>query len=327
MTVKSRLLELLETHKGETISGELMAKELNCTRTAVWKAIHSLREEGYDIEAGPNRGYMLAATSNHLSVEGIRPFLAYPDVYIRVYKETVSTNQNAKEAAVSGLAGHGSFMLADCQTGGRGRMGRSFYSPEGTGLYLSVILQPSGTLEESLMLTTAAATAVYKAVRKICGIELDIKWVNDLYYRGKKVCGILTEAITDFESGNIEYAVVGIGLNICKAENGFPEEIRQVAGALFENVKEAAAVNRNRLAAEVVNVLLEEVRDLKVSPEYVEHNLVPGKKIRIMDGNSSRYAKALDISPDGRLRVEEMDGGVSLLSYGKISICPEERET
>lgn len=326
MTVKSRLLELLEQHKGETVSGEAVAREMNCTRAAVWKAIRSLREEGYDIEAGPNRGYMLAVTSNHLSVEAIRPFLVDPEVYIRVYKETVSTNQNAKEAVVSGIAGHGSFVISDSQTGGRGRRGRSFYSPEGTGMYLSVILQPSGTLGESLVLTTAAATAVYKAVRKICGIELDIKWVNDLYYHGKKVCGILTEAITDFESGNIEYAVVGIGLNICKAGEGFPEELRHVAGALYENPEEASAADRNHLAAEVVNCLLEEVRDLKVSPEYVERNMVPGKQIRIADGECSRSALALSICPDGRLKVREADGSISVLSYGEISICLEERD-
>lgn len=326
MTVKSRLLEFLEQHKGETISGERMAGELNCTRAAVWKAIRSLREEGYDIEAGPNRGYMLAATSNHLSVEAIRPFLACPDVYIQVYKETVSTNQNAKEAAVSGLAGHGSFVIADSQTGGRGRRGRSFYSPEGTGMYLSVILEPQGTLSESLVLTTAAATAVYKAVRRICGIELDIKWVNDLFYKGKKICGILTEAITDFESGNIEYAVVGIGVNIFMTEDGFPDELRQVAGALYGSREDAAAVDRNRLAAEVVNCLLEEVRDLKVSREYVEHNLVLGRRIRIVDGDRTRFARALSICPDGRLKVQEEDGTYSVLSYGEISICVEEGE-
>lgn len=324
MTVKSRLLELLEQHKGEILSGEALAGELQCTRAAVWKAVKSLREEGYAIEAGQNKGYMLRKDSNRLSVEGIRLYLKHPEVYLKLYEEAGSTNQLAKQAAVSGEAVHGSFVIARQQTAGRGRRGRSFYSPEGAGLYLSIILEPKEeTLQESLLLTTAAATAVYKAVWKVCGISLDIKWVNDLYYQGKKVCGILTEAITDFESGNIEYAVVGIGLNIYPAQEGYPEELRGIAGALFLDEAEASGTDRNYLVAEIVNFLLEETEDLKLSREYVEHNLVPGREIRIMDDTRSRCAKALDICPDGRLRVLEKDGSVSILSFGEVSIIVE----
>lgn len=324
MTVKSRLLELLERHKGETLSGEALAGELQCTRAAIWKAVKSLREEGYSIDAGPNKGYMLRMDNNRLSVEGIRLYLKQPKVYMKLYKEAGSTNQLAKQAAVSGEAGHGSFVIAQQQTAGRGRRGRSFYSPEGAGLYLSVILEPKEeTLQESLLLTTAAATAVYKAVEKVCGISLDIKWVNDLFYQGKKVCGILTEAITDFESGNIEFAVVGIGLNLYRAEEGFPQELQGIAGALYPDEESASGTNRNYLAAEIVNCLMEETEDLKLSREYVEHNLVPGKEIQIIDGNRSRRVKALEISQDGRLRVQEEDGSTSMLSFGEISIVME----
>ena len=257
MTVKSRLLELLEQHKGETLSGEALAGELQCTRAAVWKAVKALREEGYAIEAGTNRGYMLSRDSNRLSVEGIRLYLNQPDVYLKLYREAGSTNQLAKQAAVSGEAGHGSFVIAQQQTAGRGRRGRSFYSPEDAGLYLSVVLEPKGeTLQESLLLTTAAAVAVYKAVQKVCGISLDIKWVNDLYFHGRKVCGILTEAITDFESGNIEYAIVGIGLNLYCAAVGYPEELQGIAGALYPDETSASGIDRNLLTAEIVNFLL-----------------------------------------------------------------------
>jgi BirA family biotin operon repressor/biotin-[acetyl-CoA-carboxylase] ligase len=315
------LLELLEQKKGQTISGEAIARELQCTRAAVWKAVKSLREAGYDIQAGPNKGYMLSVNSNHLSAEGLRLFLQHPDVYLQVYKETGSTNQNAKEAAVGGLAGHGSFVIAEGQTAGRGRRGRTFFSPEGSGMYLSVILQPEGTLQESLLLTTAAATAVYKAVLRVCGISLDIKWVNDLYYRGRKVCGILTEAITDFESGEIQYAVVGIGLNLCKQDGGFPEELQEIAGVLYEDTASAASLNRNQLAAEIVNCLLEEAKNRTLSPEYIEHNIVPGKQIRITNGQQSRQALALSICPDGRLEVREEDGSISRLTFGEVSVC------
>ena len=226
MTVKSKLLGILEQQKGETLSGEKLAEELHCTRAAIWKAVKALREEGYTIEAGQNKGYMLVKDSHRLSVEAIRPFLVSPEVYLKVYQETDSTNRAAKEAAVTGTAGHGGCVVAGKQTAGRGRRGRSFYSPEEAGLYLSVILKPQGSLRESLLLTAEAAVAVYKAVLRVTGISLDIKWVNDLYYHDRKVCGILTEAVTDFESGEIDFAVVGIGLNLYEAAEGYPSELR-----------------------------------------------------------------------------------------------------
>lgn len=321
MTVKSRLLELLEQHKGETLSGERLAEALSCTRAAIWKAVKSLREEGYTIEAGPNKGYMLARDSNRLSAEGIRLYLKQQPELVKIYDKVVSTNQTAKQMAVRGEAGHGSIVLALEQTGGRGRRGRSFYSPREAGLYLSVVLEPKGTMQESLLITTAAAAAVYKAVYKVCGISLDIKWVNDLFKEKKKVCGILTEAVTDFESGNIEFAIVGIGLNLYQETEKLPPELSGVAGFLYASAEEARNTDRNLLAAEIVNALLEETHDLKLSREYVEHNMVPGRRILITDGNQTRYAEAAAICPDGRLLVKEQDGTESRLSYGEVTVC------
>lgn len=323
ISVKSRLLELLEQNRGITISGEQMARELDCTRAAVWKAVKTLQQEGYEIEAGPNKGYMLSEDNNILAEEGIRPLLRQPEVYLKLYQEIDSTNRAAKQAAIAGEAGHGSVILACGQSCGRGRRGRSFYSPSQAGLYLSVILQPKGNLRESLLLTTEAAVAVYKAVRKITGIELDIKWVNDLYYKGKKVCGILTEAITDFESGEIQYAVVGIGLNLYEEEGGYPPELRGIAGGLYRNQREAEGVNRNRLAAEIVNCLLDETRELKLLPEYLDRNMIPGHRIQILDGQQSRSAYAVAICQDGRLKVREEDGSETLLAYGEVSVIVE----
>ena len=323
MTVKSSLLEMLEQHKGEVLSGENIAGELGCTRAAVWKAVKSLREEGYCIEAGPNKGYMLSKHTNRLSQEGIRPFLDDAQVYIEVYEEVDSTNQAAKRAAIAGKAGHGAFVLARKQTAGRGRRGRGFYSPMDAGMYISVILKPQGTLKDSLLITTAAATAVYRAVKQVCGICLDIKWVNDLFYHGKKVCGILTEAVTDFESGNIEFIVVGIGLNIYQDEKQLPEELKGIAGALYENKEAARTLDRNRLAAEIVNELRKENTDLKLSTEYVERNIIPGKTVTITDNHMSREAFALEICEDGRLKVREKDGRENILSFGEVSVSFE----
>ena len=307
MTVKSRLLELLEQHKGETLSGEDIGRELSCTRAAVWKAVNSLRQEGYPIEAGPNKGYMLARESNLISAEGIRLFLEDPQVEIKIFDAISSTNLEARQLAVSGMAGHGSFVVAMEQTAGRGRRGREFYSPK-------------GTLEGSLLITTAAATAVYKAVKEVCGVKLGIKWVNDLYKDNRKVCGILTEAVTDFESGNIEFAIVGIGLNLYVEQEQFPKELQEIAGGIYEDEQSSRTADRNRLAAQIVNYLLEETRELKLSEEYVEHNIVPGNEITITDNKSSRSARALAICPDGKLLVQETDGTQSKLAFGEISI-------
>lgn len=320
MTVKSRLLELLEQHKGEILSGEDIGRELSCTRAAVWKAVNSLRQEGYPIEAGPNKGYMLARESNLISAEGIRLYLEVPEVEIQIFDEISSTNLEARQLAVSGQAGHGSFVVALEQTAGRGRRGREFYSPKGSGIYLSIILEPQGTLEGSLLITTAAATAVYKAVKEVCGVDLGIKWVNDLYKGDRKVCGILTEAVTDFESGNIEFAIVGIGLNLYVDESVFPEELLDVAGGIYETQQLANQADKNRLVAQIVNYLLAETQKLKLSEEYVKHNIVPGKDITIIDNENVRSARALSICPDGRLLVQEINGDQKKLLFGEISI-------
>nr|WP_294677215.1 biotin--[acetyl-CoA-carboxylase] ligase [uncultured Blautia sp.] len=320
MTVKSKMLELLEQHENELISGEAAASELNCTRAAIWKAVKSLRDEGYTIEAGPNRGYVLRSSGSRLSEEGIRLYLKNPDVSVKIARELESTNRSAREAAFAGEAENGAVILARRQTGGRGRRGRSFYSPENSGLYLSVVLRPDRTLTEGILITTAAATAVYRAVRKVCGIDLAIKWVNDLYLDNRKVCGILTEAVTDFESGNIEFAIVGIGLNLYRPEEGFPEDLEESAGALYDSREKAAGVNCSLLVAEIVNELLMETESPTLSREYVENNMIPGKEIMITDGDRTRPAMALKINPDGRLLVKEQDGTENLLSYGEVSV-------
>ena len=300
MTVKSSLLEMLEKNKGEVLSGESIAGELGCTRAAVWKAVKSLREEGYHIEAGPNKGYMLAKDTNRLSQEGIRLFLDDPKVKIDIYDELESTNQTAKKEAMMGEAGHGAFVIARSQTAGRGRRGREFYSPADTGLYMSVILKPQGTIHDSLLITTAAAVAVYRAVAQICGI--------------------LTEAVTDFESGNIEFVVVGMGLNLYLDQENLPAELRNIAGALYETKEDAEQTDRNKLTAMIVNELRKETADLKLSPDYVTHNMIPGHQITITDGNSSRQAFALEICRDGRLKVREEDGQETILSFGEVSV-------
>ena len=214
MKVKEQILKILNENRNRPVSGEEMAGLCGCTRAAVWKAVESLRQDGYRIEAAGRQGYIFRRDTSKVTVEGLRLHLAHPNVMVRVEEETDSTNLLAKKAAISEQAPHGSVFCAGAQSAGRGRKGRSFYSPPDCGLYFSVVIRPEGSLLENLRITAAAAAAVFRAVREECGICLGIKWVNDLFLNGRKVCGILTEAGTDFESQSLEYVVVGIGLNL-----------------------------------------------------------------------------------------------------------------
>lgn len=317
MSTKSRLLELLEQEKGSYLSGEMLAEKLQVSRTAVWKAIQSLRQEGYEIQAVTNKGYALDKASDLLSSEAIRCGLEHPEVTVQVFRDIPSTSQAMKQMALDGCLPHGSVVAANEQTRGKGRRGRKFYSPKDSGLYLSVLLYPEKTVKESLELTAEAAVAVCRAVEKCCKISLGIKWVNDLYLEEKKVCGILTEAVTDFETGDIEFAVIGIGLNLKLPKGGFPEEIREKAGAVLTGEE---VVDRNRLAATIVNELLKETEKKGIPQEYIRRNLVPGRTICIVQENCRRVVKAKEILPDGRLRICNEQGEEELLSGADVSL-------
>ena len=317
MSTKSELLKLLESNKGTYLSGEEMAGRLGCSRTAVWKAMKSLRDDGYKIKAVNNKGYVLDTDSDILSKEAIRLYLKNKEVFIEVKKEIESTNQYLKKQGIEENLPAGSFVLAEMQKAGKGRRGRSFFSPEKTGLYMSVLLRPRRTAQESLNITAAAAVAVCNAVEKICGVTLGIKWVNDLYLKEKKVCGILTEAVTDFETGDIEFAVVGIGLNLYFPDGGFPEEIAQTAGAILEP---GGYLDRNILAAEIVNHLLEESEKEGIPAEYIKRNLVPGRTVRVSYGSEERIVLAKEILPDGRLLIENQQREEEILICGDVSL-------
>ena len=227
MSTKEKLLELLEENREEYLSGEELAGTLAVSRAAVWKAVKSLQQEGYPIDAVTNRGYRLSRGGDRLSAPGIRKYLkgACRELPITVVEETQSTNTALRALAEAG-APEGTVYIAQSQTGGRGRMGRSFFSPAGTGLYLSLLLRPT-TWEpaRAAQLTAAAAAAMCEAIREVTGKEPGIKWVNDLLLDGKKVCGILTEASFSMESGVLEYAVLGLGVNVYPPEGGFPKEL------------------------------------------------------------------------------------------------------
>lgn len=242
---------------------------------------------------------------------------------IEVRKTVGSTNTVVKELAEQG-APEGTVLIADRQTAGKGRLGRSFHSPSGTGLYMSVLLRPGFSAEDALSITTAAAVAVAAAVEKATGETAKIKWVNDVYLRGRKVCGILTEAAANLSSGGLRYAVLGIGVNVLEPEGGFPKEISNVAGALFAKAPKTDV--RAALAAEILNSFWEFYEALPLRSflsEYKRRSLLTGMEITFTRGNEQSRGTVLGIDDEARLLVELDNGGKEAFSAGEVQIDKE----
>lgn len=338
MSIKEQVLLLLENQRGSFFSGQEIADKLSVTRASVWKAVKALQKEGYAIEAVNNKGYTLKKAPDVLSAVYIEQELqnAGVDLKVQVEKKVDSTNNVLKQYIADGETGN-MVLLAEEQSAGRGRRGRSFYSPEGTGLYMSLLLHPDATPEEGTMLTTLAAVAAAKAIEKVANEVVQIKWVNDVWMRGKKISGILTEGSASLEEGKLEYVIVGIGINIYEPKEGFPEEIKDVAGAVFTSHIPRENL-RNRLAAEFIINFMEYFRAFPARnylEEYRERCFVIGKRVRIITPGAApaeavkeaetgrEYAQVLGIDDACHLKVQYDDGEVEFLSSGEISIKME----
>lgn len=320
MDTKQRLLNLLDFHKGEYVSGQQLGEELAVSRAAIWKAIKALRAEGYLIDAVKNKGYCLSAQTDVISAIGVRKYLQpeYQSLGIAVFPTLVSTNNTARENAIAG-ASEG-VVLALCQTGGKGRKGRSFFSPEGSGIYMSLLLRPHHySADKAASLTTMAAVAVCDAIESVCGKTAKIKWVNDVFVDGKKACGILTEAAMSIETGALDYAIVGIGINVTPPSEGFPDELKSIAGAVLLSPQ---SDGKNRLAAEVINRFMNYYlsKNQGYVSSYISKSFILGKQITVIGYDSERTATALDIDSECRLIVRYDSGETAVLSSGEISI-------
>ena len=328
MSTKEKVLQFLEQHKGESISGQDLADQLEVSRTSVWKAINGLKKEGYQIEATTNKGYQLSVETDLLSEAAIVPMLseALKDHRIIAHKTIDSTNLEAKrivneEATFEGV------ILSEEQTKGRGRLGRVFYSPSESGLYMSLVLKPVADLDNATLITTAAAVAVCQAIETLTGKNPQIKWVNDIFLDGRKVCGILTEGIMDMESRTIGTIILGIGLNFRAPETDFPDEIQSIAGTLFDSKN--ALVTRNQMAAEILNrfyVLYPDLASRSYLDEYRKRCFVLGEQVTFPQGSETIEAKAIAIDDDGGLVVALPSGETKTLTYGEISIKIKKRE-
>lgn len=324
MSIKDSVLQALTENKGSFISGEELSKNMEVSRTAVWKAIKTLREEGYPIEAVTNRGYKLAPDKWLITEDTLK--LALPAKYknnrLYIYDTLDSTNIRAKQLALEN-APHGTVVIARQQTAGRGRLGRSFFSPR-EGIYISIIVRPDFDLTKSVLVTSAASVAVAESIESICGMDAKIKWVNDIYADNKKVCGILTEGITDFETGQIESLVIGIGVNTTIKD--FPEDLLDIAGAVEGDY------SKSSLAASIISRtldLMDTIEDRSFISTYREKSLVIGKSVKVFKGVykslpeeelEARPARVLDIDENGCLVVLYPDGTRESLTSGEITV-------
>ncbi|MCL2036064.1 MAG: biotin--[acetyl-CoA-carboxylase] ligase [Oscillospiraceae bacterium] len=328
---KNLVLQFLEEKRGESVSGGVISRTLGISRNAVWKAVKQLQKAGYKIEGVSNRGYSLCENSDVLSAAGIVSHLR--ELFgkemshkLEVHSVIESTGKAAKEKAIDG-AEHGTVILADKITKAKGRYNRKFFTLAGHGVYMSIILRPSqweefDSFDVPTLVTAHAAVSVCRAIESTTGKSPQIKWVNDVFLDGKKICGILTEAVTDFESGNMQWIIVGIGINFITPEDGFPDEIKNTAGAVFDRIEGTEPTcSRNRLAAEVINHVLEPDDDSQtLLQEYRRRLMMLGKRVVVSGLKKPFEAVAVDIDETGRLTVRKDDGETLSLSSGEVSL-------
>ena len=336
MSTKEQVLELLKNSGSAFLSGQEIADRLYVTRAAVWKAIKALQNQGMEIEAVTNKGYRLKVDSfipneaeireclsQHPLSDKLIP-LAGPD-FILSFDTLESTNLYAREYALEHPCMEG-VIVAGSQTAGRGRRGRAFYSPENTGIYMSLLLFPKRSFDELSGLTCMTAVAICKAIKEVTGLEVEIKWVNDIFYKGKKVAGILTEAITSLEDGGLSYLIVGIGINLYEPYEGFPTELKKIAGGLLKGsiTKEM----KTRLISEIIvqfNLLYNYPQEFPYVSDYKNRSMLVGNYVKIMTYDARtipgrEYALVTGIDDKCHLMIKYEDGTEDTLQSGEVSV-------
>ena len=319
--MKEEILRLLRSADGY-ISGQELCNRFGVSRTAVWKAINQLKEAGYEIEAQQNKGYRLMAAPDLMTEAEIKSLMHTEWVAKEVlYFDTIdSTNTKAQELAEKGYPS-GTLVVADKQESGKGRRGRSWVSPSGTGIFMTLMIKPDINPNNASMLTLVAALAVAKAITSVTGEEALIKWPNDIVVNSKKVCGILTEMNAQFDY--INHIVVGIGINV--HNESFPEEISQMASSLMIEAG-GKRFNRAQIIAETMSYFEQyydtflKTQDLSaLVREYDELLVNRNKSVRVLDPKEPFDGKAMGITPKGELIVDTWESR-KLVSSGEVSV-------
>lgn len=319
--MKEKILKMLSEADGY-VSGQRLCEELKVSRTAVWKYINRLKEEGYVIEAVTNKGYCLKERPDVIHAEEIKSRLKtrYWGQETLFFEEVDSTNNAAKKMAEEG-APHGRLVIAEIQNAGKGRRGRSWSSPKGTGIWMTFILRPQINPPAASMLTLVAAMAVRKAIYTETGLETVIKWPNDIVANGKKICGILTEMSAEPEW--INYVVIGIGINA--NTEVFPDDISSVASSLF--IETGKKVNRSCLVAafgnafeDYYNRFMEKGNLELLTEEYNSCLANYNNQVRILDSVGEYVGISKGINRLGELLVTDSEGGERVVRSGEVSV-------
>ncbi|MCI9447712.1 MAG: biotin--[acetyl-CoA-carboxylase] ligase [Lachnospiraceae bacterium] len=327
--MKTKILQVLRQNQDSYVSGQELCGELGVSRTAVWKYIKQLKEAGYEIAAVQNRGYRLVSVPDILSQSEVasRLHTKWLGHDVRYYDELDSTNMEAKRIAEeAGNDGwHGTVVVADKQTAGRGRRGRTWSSPVGTGLFFSVLLKPEIDPGNASMLTLVKGMAAVKGIAEVTGLSPQIKWPNDIVIHGKKIVGILTEMSAQIDYVN--HIVVGTGINVHQTE--FPEEIAGKASSLRLEMQaegKEESISRAQLLGAVLKYFEQyyeiylQTEDLSALKEEYQTMLVNcGRTVRVLDPLGEYEGKAMGIDCRGELLVER-DGEVCRVSAGEVSV-------
>ncbi len=317
MTTKEKVLQLLK-QSPDFLSGEKIAQQLQLSRTSVWKAIKELEKAGYQFEHGA-KGYRYLP-SDVLDEKEILHALqkSIPDLKVNVVSTSESTMKDAKLAAAQGEDSPVLF-AADMQEQARGRFGRPFYAEPGRGIYMSLLLHPDKHFDELPQYTIIAASACAKAIEELTGKPTAIKWVNDIYMDGKKVCGILSEAVSDMESGRISHIIIGMGINFSLPQEGFPAEISEKATSIFPDGQ--PTITRNQLIIQIWKELFTYLSQNKNDflSFYREKSFVLGKKVSFTQKGKTYTGTAEAITEKGELLVQT-EQEMMTLSSGEISL-------
>ena len=322
--MKHKILDRLH-EEDDFLSGEKLSEEFGLSRTAIWKHVKSLKEDGYQIESVTRKGYRLVASPDIVNYDEIKEILHTKIIGRRViyFNSLESTNKTAKEVAA--VNDEGTVVVAEQQTKGRGRLGREWISPNRKGLYFSVILKPDTDPTKVAKLTLMGAAAVNRGLLDM-GMESQIKWPNDIVIKGKKVAGILTEM--NCELGTINHIVIGIGINVNQSRDEIPYELRDRATSLL--IEGNRAINRKELFAAVLNRLdefyldfMDEENTDRVLEICRDNSAVIGKDVLVIQGENSRKGHVVGINHDGELQVR-FDTGLEAIFSGEVSIRKED---
>ncbi|MGF0032381.1 biotin--[acetyl-CoA-carboxylase] ligase [Bariatricus sp. SGI.154] len=319
--MKSEILRLLKEND-TYLSGQQICDHFQVSRTAVWKVIEQLKKEGYQIEAVRNKGYRLVDSPDVMSKAEIESLMKtrWAGKKVVYYDETDSTNNRAKDAGEKGEE-HGTLFVADRQVAGKGRRGRSWESPAGTSIYMTILLHPDMLPSKAPRLTLLMALAVAEGIQKVTGLESQIKWPNDIVIHGRKVCGILTEMSAEIDY--INYVVIGVGINV--NQETFPQEIQERAvslkAELGTNIKRSELIAATMESFEKYYEIFRKTEDLSGVRELYNSLLVNiDKEVKVLEPGHEYEAYALGINETGELIVRLQDGQEQEVYAGEVSV-------